>query len=514
LYAYPAPWRFLIMINTTQKQKRPPVVAVMGHVDHGKSSLLDYIRSTNVIDGEAGGITQHISAYEVEHENESGEKDRITFIDTPGHAAFSGMRSRGATMADIVILIVSAEDGVKEQTKEAIDIIQRNKVPMVVAINKIDKNNADPEKVKYSLLEHGVYLEGLGGDIPYSLISAKKGTGISELLDTLLLMAEMEEFTGNPETQAEGFVVESSRDVNRGISATLIIKNGSLSKGNFVVAGKSIASTRLLEDFSGKSIESAAFSSPIRITGFDTLPEAGALFMSFTTKKEAETTAHEQTLAINGDYESRTKVNDDEERFVLPLIIKSDVVGTKEAIETEVEKLTNEKVLIKIIKSEAGNITENDIHLALTNPNSIIISFNGEVEKTATRVDGYDTVTIKKFNVIYHLTEWLEKEIEERRPKKNVNTTTSSCRVIKIFNKSKGQQLIGCKVHGGTFQKDAQSRLIRNEKELCLVKISEMKSAHQDVASVPDGQEFGMMVISQKDIEEGDIVENFITEID
>ena len=282
--------------NTAKTNERPPVVAIMGHVDHGKSTLLDYIRDTNIVDGEAGGITQHISAYEIIHKNESGEEKKISFLDTPGHEAFTSMRERGAAVADIAILIVSAEDSVKKQTLESLETIRKSGTPFFVAINKIDKPNANPEKVKTDLIEHEVYLEGYGGDIPFVEISAKTGTNIDELLSTILLLSELAELKGNPEALASGFVIESDMDQKRGISSTLIIKDGTLKSGMFIVVGNMLSTTRIFEDFKGETIKEATFSSPIKITGFTSpiklfsgaltkVPKAGEAFYSFEKKK-------------------------------------------------------------------------------------------------------------------------------------------------------------------------------------------------------------------------------------
>ena len=256
----------------TSQIQRPPVVAIMGHVDHGKSSLLDYIRKSNIVAGEAGGITQHISAYEVSVPDSEGVQKRITFIDTPGHAAFSHMRERGATIADIAILIVSAEEGVKAQTKEAIKTITGSKVPFIVAITKIDRPNSNVMKVKTELMEQEVFVEGMGGSISCVAISSKSGEGIPELLETILLLAELEDFKGNPNIPAEGFIVEANMDDKRGISATMIIKDGTLKQGNFVVVDDAWTTTRIIEDFMGKTLSEVSFSTPIRLTGFSKLP--------------------------------------------------------------------------------------------------------------------------------------------------------------------------------------------------------------------------------------------------
>src|SRR5574343_1923601 len=253
------------MSENKTKTNRPPVVVGRGHVDHGKSTLLDYIRKSNIVDSEAGGITQHISAYEVSHKDEKGVDQKITFLDTPGHEAFSKMRARGASAADIAILVVSAEDSVKAQTLEAYNTIIESKVPYIVAINKIDKPNANIEKTKMDLVEKGIYLEGMGGDIPFVPISAKVGTGVSELLDMILLVADMNDFTGNRNVGASGIIIEANRDPKRGITATCLIKNGTVANGMYVVAGNSIVATRIMENFLGKPVKEASFSSPIRL---------------------------------------------------------------------------------------------------------------------------------------------------------------------------------------------------------------------------------------------------------
>ena len=274
--------------NLSNTKVRPPIVVVMGHVDHGKSTLLDYIRKSNVVESEAGGITQRISAYEVTRKDEKGNDRTITFLDTPGHEAFSKMRTRGANAADIAILVVSAEDGVKAQTVEAYNTIIESKLPYIVAINKIDRPNANIEKTKNDLLEKGIYLEGMGGDIPFVPISAKVGTGVNDLLDMILLIADMNEFTGNPSHNASGVVIEAKRDPKRGISASCIIKDGTLKSGMFIAAGDSLVTTRIMENFLGKPIKEATFSSPIKLVGFESMPEVGTTFESFKTKKEAE----------------------------------------------------------------------------------------------------------------------------------------------------------------------------------------------------------------------------------
>jgi len=490
--------------------KRSPVIAVMGHVDHGKSTLLDYIRKTNIVESEAGGITQHISAYEVEHKYE-GEIRKITFLDTPGHAAFSHMRKRGAIVADIAVLIVSAEDGVKPQTKEAVETIQKNKVPFIVAINKIDKPNADPEKVKSDLLELGVYVEGYGGDIPFVLISAKTGDGVKELLDTISLMADLEEFIGNTEVTATGFVIESHNDPKHGISATLIIKNGSIKKGDFVVVNGAMSSTRMLRDFTGKNIDEAQFSSPIQVIGFNQLPQVGASFETYLNKKEAERAVERCKKDLKCTIKS---VPDSEEIAIIPVIVRSDVLGTGEAVVEEIEKLNDKNIFFKIIKQDTGNICESDVKMALSDEKTLVLGFNVKIDDKAKRANEFDDITIKTFDIIYKLTEWLEEEKEKLRFKKMVETIQGEAKVIKIFSLTKNGGVIGCKVEAGTLTVGEPFKIFTKErKEISGGKIIEIQQAKQKVSSVSGAKtEFGMQVEAKVEFELGDIIKTYILE--
>src|SRR3989344_1393800 len=344
---------------------RPPIIVVMGHIDHGKSTLLDYIRKTNVVADEAGGITQHLSAYEVLHKNERGEDRKITFLDTPGHEAFQKMRLRGAEVADIAILIVSAEEGVKAQTLEAYASIKEAGLPLVVAINKIDRPNANIERTKQSLAENEIYLEGLGGDIPWVPVSAKVGTGIPELLDIMLLVADMQELTADPEKLAEGIVIETQRDPRKGISATLIITNGTLRSGIFLTSGNALSPVRIFEDFLGNPIKEARFSTPVRIVGWSDLPEIGGTFSSFETKKEAEQALTQKEITA----EKKEKVveentEEEKEHVTIPVILRADAAGSLDAIEHELKKLESETVTIRIVSKGVGAVSEGDVKAA------------------------------------------------------------------------------------------------------------------------------------------------------
>ncbi|MCD5390163.1 MAG: GTP-binding protein [Candidatus Pacebacteria bacterium] len=489
--------------------ERSPVVAIMGHVDHGKSTLLDYIRKTNIVDGEAGGITQHISTYEVSLENDK----RITFLDTPGHAAFDQMRHRGGAVADIAILIISAEDGVKMQTKHAIEVINKNKIPFIVAINKVDKPNADVVKTKTDLLEAGIYVEGFGGNISVCEISAKVGTGIDNLLETLLLVAEMEEMTGNIDKPGTGFVIESHRDPKQGIMATMVIKNGSIKKGQFVVVNDTITPTRMLRDFNGKDIDSAHFSTPIQLVGFNNIPEVGSTFTTFESKKDAEQ-AITEFKEIKAELEERCGIMKVANGVALvPVIIKTDVAGTGEAISEEIEKLTTDDVIFKVIKCETGSINESDIKIALCDANTIIIGFHVEQDSAIKLINDYETVTIKKFDIIYKLTEWLEELYEERRIKKEVETMQGQIRILKAFSRQKTKAVIGGEILDGAIAVKEEFKILRKKEEVGRGHITGLQEGKMETERVITlGAQCGMMTTSEIEIIPGDVLETFIKE--
>jgi len=497
------------MSSEEKTTPRPPVVAIMGHVDHGKSSLLDYIRESNVVDGEAGGITQHIAAYEVTSRTPEGEDKKITFIDTPGHAAFSMMRNRGARIADIAILIVSAEDSVKDQTIEAIQTIKKADMPYIVAINKIDKPNADVEKVKQDLLAHEVYVEGYGGDISVAPISAKTGQGVDDLLEIILLVAEMEDFKGTPEATATGFVVESHLDQKRGVSATLIIKNGTLERKQFVVVDDTMTATRIMEDYTGATVESATFSSPVALAGFSKLPDAGSAFTTHTSKKDAERAVAEYTkLAQSESKESNThEYNADQ--AVVPMVIKSDVAGSQDALIGEIDKLSNDDVYFKIIKADIGDINESDIQTALSDPNTIILGFNVGIDTKAKSMNEAENITMKSDSIIYKLTEWLEEERENRRIKKEVEDVQGTLNVLKHFSSTKTKHVIGGSVTSGTITMNAQVKLIRRDNEIARGKITNLQLGKAEAKEVNEGNECGLMVEMDLEPASGDVIEAY-----
>jgi len=498
-------------MTTTQTTERSPVVAIMGHVDHGKSSLLDYIRKTNIVDGEAGGITQHISTYEVILE----EGKRITFLDTPGHAAFDTMRHRGGNIADIAILIVSAEDGVKTQTKHAIEVIKKNNIPYIVAINKIDKPAANPEKVKTDLLEEGIYVEGYGGDVPFSLISAKVGTGVDELLESLIILAEMEEMVGDSEKLASGFVVESHRDPKEGVSATMVIKDGSIKKGQFVVVNDCVTPTRMLRDFTGKDINEAHFSSPIQLIGFNKIPDVGSRFTTFETKKDAEQAINEFKDIAHEMADRNEIMHIPEGVALVPVILKTDVAGTGEAISEQIEKMTTDDVIFKIIKTETGSINESDVKLSLSDPNTVIIGFHIQEDANIKNLNEYDSLTIETFDIIYKLTEWFEELYEKRRIRKEVDTVQGTLKVIKNFSHQKGQTLVGGAIINGMISVDELCKIKEKDgTEIGRGKITGIQQGKMEAQRVSgDGTECGMMIKAKIDIAPGNIIETFISEI-
>jgi len=491
--------------------RRPPVVVVMGHVDHGKSTLLDYIRKSNIVEGEAGGITQSISAYEVSHKDEKGENQLITFLDTPGHEAFSKMRARGAHAADIAILIVSAEDSVKAQTMEAYNTIIESGIPYVVAINKIDRPNANIEKTKMDLVEKGIYLEGMGGDIPFVKISAKVGTGVDELLDVILLMAEMQDFTGDTELNASGIVIEANREPKRGISATCIIKNGTLKSGMFVATDTAIVTTRILEDFLGKNIKEATFSSPIRLIGFESMPEVGSIFHSFKTKKEAENYVNEIKNGADTNKVSKERVW--QTGKVIPLIIKTDVSGTIEAIEKEIGKLNRDDISFKLISSGVGSINESDLKMGNVNKESIIVGFNTNLDSGARDLNETLKVNVRTFDIIYKLTDWLKEIIEERRPRIETKEVTGSLKVLKTFGETKDKKVVGGKVITGRITLGGIVRIIRRDFEIGTGKIVELQINKIKTKEVMEGNDCGVLVESKMDIAPGDVLEAFIISI-
>lgn len=482
----------------------------MGHVDHGKSTLLDFIRKSNTVAKEAGGITQHVAAYEVEREKD-GVKKKITFIDTPGHAAFSAIRARGANVADIAILVVAADDGVKAQTLEALASIREAKIPFIVAINKIDKPNANIERTQASLAEQGVYLEKLGGDVSWTAISAKVGTGVDELLDLVLIVAELQEFKGDRGKPAEGYVIEAHRDPKRGLAATLIITEGIVRSGMAILAGRAIAPVRIMESTTGASLKEASFSSPVRIVGFDEMPEVGTSFRAYKKKGEAEA-ARPTPIAAGKAMPLQT--TEDGERFVMPIIVRADAAGSLEAIAQELTRLGDAHSSVRIVQSGIGAISEGDVKTALAGSlQATVIGFSVSIDKVAEDYARERGVRIETFDIIYKLTERVEELLRETRPKRNVEEVVGRAKILKQFSTRKDMHVVGGKVTEGYLSKGAYVRVSRRNVVIGVGKIKNMQANKTDVSRVEAGSEFGTQIESAFEITQGDVLECFTTSL-
>ncbi len=489
--------------------QRPPVVVVLGHVDHGKSSLLDFIRKTNIVAREAGGITQHTAAYEVVHTTTTGVEKRITFIDTPGHEAFSAQRERGAGIADIAILVVSAEDGVKAQTKEAYKAIVASAIPFIVAINKIDAPNANIERTIASLVENEIYLEGQGGNAPYVSISAKRGDGIPELLELITLLADIAELTGTPSALAHAIVVEAHRDPKKGISATFIIKDGTLSKGMFIASEGAFAPVRAMIDSYGAVVDTATFSSPITVVGWSALPQVGASVSCFLTKKEAEAHALIHTAVVSTKTTVDTEESTDDETALIPLIIKADVLGSIDALKHQINKLALDRVKWKILHTDVGNISENDIKRAGGDTRTVIIGFNVRVENGVAEIAERAGITIDTDTIIYKLTERLEALMTSRRPKRMVEEQHGIAKILKTFSQTKSKQIIGARVEEGALKKGDVVTVLRRGEIIGKGKILELQQGKRDVHEVSEGSEFGTKIDATVEIAHGDSIVGF-----
>lgn len=479
----------------------------MGHIDHGKSTLLDYIRKTNVVDKEAGGITQHLSAYVVAHTTKDGAQEHITFLDTPGHEAFQKMRNRGAEVADIAILIVSAEDGVKPQTLEALAAIKQAGIPYIVAINKIDKPGADLVRTQSSLIENEIYIEGMGGDIPWVGISAKTGTGISELLDLIILSADLAELVGDTSLPASGRVIEGKLDPKRGNTATLMITNGTLKKGDFVVAGTAFAPVRIMEDAQGNTLSEASISTPVGIVGFSEVPKIGTTFSTVHTKKEAETLSIE-----NRETPPSATKRQANTLPVIPILIKADVLGTIEAIEHELAKFTSDRIIVRIIDTGVGDITANDIQNVSATKDAIVVGFNVKVERQAADLAERLNVEIDTFDIIYELSDWLNTALKNRTPRKEEMKVTGKVKILKYFSSQKNLHVLGARVEDGLIKLGQRVTITRRDIEIGKGTIKNLQQYKSDVQQVEEG-EFGLQLETKYEVAPGDYLEPYDTVI-
>ncbi len=501
---------FEIIDEEKDLQERPPVVTIMGHVDHGKTSLLDAIRDANVVSGEAGGITQAIGAYQVEV---NGKK--ITFIDTPGHEAFTEMRARGASVTDVVIIIVAADDGVMPQTKEAIDHAKAANVPIIVAINKMDKPDANPDRVLTELVEYGITPEEWGGETICCRISAKTHEGIPELLENILLVSEMAELKANPHRYSTGAVIESRLDKQIGSVATLLIQNGTLRLGDPIVVGTSFGKIRTLKNDKGQDIVEALPSTPVEITGLNEPPQAGDKFMAFETEKQARSIAEERKLRSREQDSNRSGMTLDdlfgriqEGIREINVILKADVNGSSEAVKKSLEKIEVEDVRVKVIRSGVGTITESDVTLAKAS-NAIIIGFNVRPNAKTVEMAKENGIEIRLYNIIYKVVEDMEaamKGMLEPIYEEKVNGTLE---IRQIFKFSKVGNIAGCHVLDGVIKANSNARLVRDGVVVYTGKINSIQREKDQVKEVSKGMDCGVTLENYQDIKEKDMIEAY-----
>jgi translation initiation factor IF-2 len=502
--------------DETLQQPRPPVITVMGHVDHGKTTLLDKIRSTNVVAGEAGGITQHIGAYQVDRDG-----NPITFIDTPGHAAFTKMRARGAQVTDIVVLVVAADDGVMPQTIEAIDHARAAEVPIVVAINKIDKDNADPQRVLTQLAEHGLVPEAWGGDTITVEMSAQQGLGIDDLLDQLLVLAELEELTANPTGRAKGVVLEAELDTGRGAVATILVDKGTLNVGDPIVAGAAWGRVRAMIDDEGEQIKEAGPSTPVQVLGLSAVPNAGDEFRVAPDERTARTVgeAREQRYRLTNQradarVQKGVKLEDifsqiqKGEVATLNLVLKADAQGSLEALTESLRKLERDDVKPVFVRRAAGGITEDDITLAATT-NATIIGFNVRPSRKARDLADTEAVELRTYEVIYQVIEDIERAMVGLLAPEIEEVVTGEAEVREVFRVPRVGAIAGCYVQTGVITRGSKVRFLRDGVIIWKGSITSLKRFKDDAREVREGFECGIGLSDFQDLKQGDMIETY-----
>jgi len=502
--------------QTKELTIRPPIVTIMGHVDHGKTTLLDALRESNIVGREHGGITQHIGAYYLFHDKRS-----ITFIDTPGHEAFTQLRARGANLTDIVVLVVAADDGVMPQTREAISHAKASGVPILVAINKIDKKEADVEKTKQQLSREGLLVEDWGGDVVSVEISAKEKTNLTELLEMILLLSEMIEIKANPNVEAQGVILEARLDAKKGPVATVIIQQGTLKQGEFFISGITYGKARALSDENGKPLKNAEPSVPVEVLGFFDVPSAGDLFQVVPNLDTAKRISRFRLSQIEKDERPEPELLTLDQLFKqieegevkeLALIIKADVQGSVEVLTDILPPLSTKDVKIKIVHSATGNITESDVLLASAS-NAIIICYNTKASQKILDLAKEENVEIRKYNVIYHLTKDIKDALVGLLEPKRREVYLGRAEIRRIFRVAKVGLVAGCFVIDGKITRNAEIRIIRNDEVVHKGKISSLKHLKENVTEISKDYECGIGLEKFKDIQEGDIIEAFTTEL-
>ncbi|MEL7591115.1 MAG: translation initiation factor IF-2 [Anaerolineaceae bacterium] len=493
---------------------RPPVVTILGHVDHGKTTLLDAIRHTNVASGEAGGITQHIGAYQVEHKGR-----QITFLDTPGHAAFTAMRARGAQGADIVILVVAADDGVMPQTREAIAHAKAARVPIIVALNKMDRPDANPDFVKRQLSENGLVPDEWDGDTIVVPVSAKQKKGLEDILEAILLVNDSIITKANPQGKVFGTVIEAQVDKTRGVIATLLVQNGTLHTGDTLITGDTCGKIRAMFNYLGKPTKSAPPSTPIQVLGLSSVPAAGELFEVVANEKEGRAIVNERTAAKAGGAVVATKTTLEQlfEKFQagevreLPLIIKADVQGSVEPIVNSLNDLSKGEIKINIIHAETGNISESDVMLASAS-HAILLGFNVISDQAARNLAEKEGVSIRYYEIIYRMIEDIEKALKGMLEPETREVLVGQAQVRQVFKINKVGSIAGCRVISGELRRNARIRVIRNGSIVFDGEIASLKHEKDDVREVRQGFECGVSLKGYNDIYEGDLLENYTIE--
>jgi translation initiation factor IF-2 len=509
-------WRRVIAKESSEDlEARPPVVTILGHVDHGKTTLLDAIRETNVAEGEVGGITQHIGAYQAEHNGKL-----ITFLDTPGHAAFTAMRARGAQGADIVILVVAADDGVMPQTKEAIAHAKAAKVPIIVAMNKIDKPNADPDRVRQQLAEVGLVPDDWDGDTIVVPLSAKKREGLDDLLEAIVLVADNMEICANPAGEIIGTVIEAELDRSKGAMATLLVQNGTLEVGDVAVVGKAFGKLKALFDFRGRRIRKAGPATPVSVMGLNEVPMAGDQFRVVPSEREARVIVAEKTQAAGKGITANKSTITLEQLFdqfhagvvqELRLIIKADVQGSLEPIMSSLKDLCTDELNVNILYAETGNVTENDVMLAAASK-AVIVGFNVQADTTARRLAEIEGVSIRLYDIIYRMMEDIEKALSGMLEPVEKEIVLGHAEVRKLFRVSKIGTIAGSYIVDGEIRRNARAKVHRGDEVVAVGEISSLKHLQEDVKELRQGFECGISIKNFADFMVGDRIECFLIE--
>jgi translation initiation factor IF-2 len=496
--------------------ERPPVVTIMGHVDHGKTSLLDAIRQTNVVKGEAGGITQHIGAYQVQHDGRT-----ITFLDTPGHEAFTAMRARGARVTDVAVIVVAADDGVKPQTDEAIDHSKAAEVPILVAVNKIDKEGADPTRVRTELTQRGLQPAEWGGDTEFVDVSAKTHENLEDLLETILVVTELEDLKANPHADASGVVIESKLDPGRGPVVTVLIQRGTLHVGDALVAGSHWGKVRAMQDYQGERLKEAVPGQPVEVLGFDGVPDAGDTFRVVDNDRTARQQANERAVRLRNEAQARRagrKVSFDDifkgiqEGAVqeLNLVLKADVSGSLEAFEDEIARLPQTEVQVNVVRSGVGGISESDVMLAAAS-DAVILGFNVRPVGDARAAAEREGVEIRGYSVIYKALDDLRDAMQGMLAPEEVEETVGTVEVRATFRASRIGTIAGCYVTDGTIRRGAKVRVVRDGTVIYDTTIDSLKRFNDDVREVATGFECGIVLANYQDVKEGDVLEAYET---